>query len=354
MIDYTGIIHFHSEYSPDGRVSIPEIIRAARENGIEILMLTDHDSLEARHAGHEGWNGGVLLISGEEISPAQFNHYLAFGHREALGSLADEQTRPQEIIDRVKGAGGFGIIAHPDHEGTELFHVKQYAWKDWTVNGFAAMGVWDFMTDWQDSLTGYARGLASYFCPALFLKGPRRVTLDRWDALNRIGRVTGVAELDNHDTPRQALGLSWSVFPFRKAFRYIRNHFLFDKPLTGRKEEDIPAVYAAILNGRLYASLDWLAPARGFTFVISSGGGDLHMGDTALFNALAQAKSTALVSTPFPGKIKLVRDGKTISQTEGKTLEYRVENAGVYRAEVYSRRFGKDRPWIFSNPIILL
>lgn len=349
MHEYTGIIHFHSEYSSDGRVSIPDIVAAARENNIDILMLTDHENLQARLSGQEGWHGDVLLISGEEICPAQFNHYLAFGLREPMSSMFSEQTPPQQIIDRVRNEGGIGVIAHPDHEGTELFHVKQYAWKDWQVSGFTGMGIWDFMTDWQSTLTGYGRGMASYFFPAFFLRGPRPETLERWDRLNLRGRLTGIGELDNHDTPRKFLGITWSVFPFRKAFRFIRTHFLLETPLSHDKEADIAAIYEAVRKGRIFVSLDYFKSARDFTFTITMDGKKLHSGDEAELGRSGRAN----ISAPYPGKIRLLRDGNSVTETTGTVLETSVPGKGVYRVEVYNRAFGRFRPWIFSNPICL-
>lgn len=349
MHEYTGIFHFHSEYSSDGRTPIPEIIAAARENEIDILMLTDHENLQARTSGQEGWHGSVLLISGEEICPSQFNHYLAFGHQEPLSRNFSESTPPQQIIDRVRKGGGIGIIAHPDHEGTELFHVKQYAWKSWPAHGFTGMGIWDFMTDWQSTLNGYAKAITSYFLPAFFLRGPRRMTLERWDELNQRGRITGMGELDNHDTPYKFLGKTWSVFPFRKAFRFIRTHFLLTAPLKRDKDADIAAVYRAVRQGRVFVSLDYFKNARGFSFSISQRGTELHQGDEMEFGGSALAR----IRTPYPGRIRLLRNGAAVAEVMGSSLETELRQKGVYRIEVYCRCFGKYRPWIFSNPVYL-
>jgi len=349
MHEYTGVIHFHSEYSSDGRVSIPDIISAARENKIDILMLTDHENLQARMSGQEGWHGNTLLISGEEICPSQFNHFLAFGLREPISNSFTEHTPPQQIIDRVRYEAGIGIIAHPDHEGTELFHVKQYAWKNWSVSGFTALGIWDFMTDWQSTLTGYGRALASYYFPAFFLQGPRQVTLERWDQLNREGRIPGVGELDNHDTPQKFMGKTWSVFPFRKAFRFIRTHFLLESPLTHDKDEDIEAVYQAIRKGRIFVSLDYFKPARGFSFTVSLDGKEFQLGDEANLGSSARAR----ISTPYSGRIRLLRSGRPVAELTGTYLETELREKGVYRVEVYNRAYGRYRPWIFSNPIYI-
>ena len=50
--------------------------------------------------------------------------------------------------------------------------MKHYPWTDWSVTGYTGIGIWDFMTDWQNSLTGYLRAVLSYVFPALFLRGP--------------------------------------------------------------------------------------------------------------------------------------------------------------------------------------
>ncbi len=87
-------------------------------------MLTDHDHLRARDEGWEKWHKNTLLIVGQEISP-RFNHYLAFNTASAIFYPKDAQNiPPQKYIDKVNAQGGFGLIAHPDHGGAPMFHVK--------------------------------------------------------------------------------------------------------------------------------------------------------------------------------------------------------------------------------------
>jgi hypothetical protein len=217
--DYAAVIHLHSAYSFDGRAPITAILDAARKGGIEVLMLTDHSTLRAREDGFEGWHDGILLIVGEEIAP-RFNHYLAFGHRQAIACAEKEpDLPPQAYIDRVRAGGGIGFIAHPDHTGIPLFHVKHYPWTDWSVTGYTGMGIWDFMTDWQNSLFGRIRAVLSYAFPALFLRGPSTATLERWDRFTQESRVVGIGELDNHDSLWRHWGMSIPVFPFLQGFQ---------------------------------------------------------------------------------------------------------------------------------------
>jgi hypothetical protein len=266
--DHAGVIHFHSHHSFDGRTDISTIITAAKANTLDFLMLTDHNTLQAREDGREGWHGPVLLIVGQEIAP-RFNHYLAFGTRQVIDvAIQDRITPPQSYIDRVNAQGGLGFIAHPDHEGTRLFHVKPYPWLDWQVRGYTGMGIWDFMTDWQASLTGYGRALLAFLAPGWFLSGPRRLTLTRWDWLNRSSRVVGIGESDNHDTEQRLGPFNLSVFPFRKAFRYVRTHLLTETPLLHDADHDIPLLLESLALGRAYVAQESFAPARGFSFIL--------------------------------------------------------------------------------------
>jgi histidinol phosphatase-like PHP family hydrolase len=72
--DYAGIIHMHSSFSFDGHATMEQILSATRKTGIDFLMLTDHDHLQARREGWEGWQDKTLVVVGEEIAP-RFNHF---------------------------------------------------------------------------------------------------------------------------------------------------------------------------------------------------------------------------------------------------------------------------------------
>ncbi|MBI3599897.1 MAG: PHP domain-containing protein [Nitrospinae bacterium] len=231
--DYAGAVHFHSNYSYDGNVSIDEIVEAVKNAGLDFIMLTDHFRLDAKNDGHEGWHDDVLLIVGEEISP-RYNHYLAFNINEPI-ILDKDAVKPQEYIDAVNNQGGFGIIAHPDHEGTELFGVKPFPWADWSAKGYTGMSIWDLQTDWQEKLKGYPSAILSYFFPSYRLSGPRERTLKRWDELNKEKRVTGIGEIDNHNTKRRLFGLNFYIFNFGYAFKTIRTHILTERPFQKRR-----------------------------------------------------------------------------------------------------------------------
>ncbi len=66
--DVTCVVHLHSRYS-DGTGTVPQIARAGRRAGADVVILTDHNTLAARERGEERWYGAVLLLVGEEVSP---------------------------------------------------------------------------------------------------------------------------------------------------------------------------------------------------------------------------------------------------------------------------------------------
>ena len=119
LFDVSCVLHVHSTYS-DGTATIPELLDAAGTVGADALLLTDHDSLQARRDGWEGMHDGVLLLIGTEISP-KGGHYLAFGVTHEIPHAG----RPAlEIADAVRAAGGIGFAAHPFSTGGHMLNLR--------------------------------------------------------------------------------------------------------------------------------------------------------------------------------------------------------------------------------------
>ena len=96
-------------------------------------------------------------------------------------------------------------------------------------------------------------------------------------------------------------------------------------------------------------AVDSLAPARGFEFrAEGSEGRRAEMGDEA-----AAGEWVLHARTPRPARMEVFRDGRTVTQTEGDTLEHWTDVPGVYRVEAYLRAHGRERTWVLSNPIYL-
>ena len=103
-------------------------------------------------------------------------------------------------------------------------------------------------------------------------------------------------------------------------------------------------------EGHLFVAHDSLCPAKGFRFdYIADDGSNLFMGEEGNFHG-----GNLVIELPYPGEIRLLKDGYLLKKWQGMEATFRVTEKGIYRVEV-SRRlsFFGWRPWIFSNPIYL-
>ena len=344
MYDYKGIAHCHSTYS-DGEGTYEEIIEAANRADLDFLMMTDHHTLKPRDDGYEGWKGNALVIVGMEISPGDYDHYLAFGIDSSF--QADGIGEPQKYIDKVREAGGLGFLAHPDQSGIDGLKIPSCVWKRWDVSGYTGLGVWDLMTDWEGRCPDYLRAALQYFLRLSVISGPKAEALRRWDELNRSGRVVGIGEIDNHAKTLSFLGLKATVFPYRYAFKSIVNHVLLEGPFERDSAKDTSKLLKALGEGRLYISHEYWDEADGFRFWAENSLGRAEIGGTMRL----AGKTRLIAELPGKGKIRLVKDGAVAEEAEARELEHTVKESGVFRVEVYQRRRFGPKPWIFSNHI---
>lgn len=128
-------LHTHSAAS-DGQYAPAELVRLARDRGIEVLALTDHDSLEGlEEALDAGKSLGLSVLRGVELGAREYRnlHILGYGFSAAAPVLGDlcawmkqgRDERKFRIVDylREKGApvtleeveeiAGGDIIARP-------------------------------------------------------------------------------------------------------------------------------------------------------------------------------------------------------------------------------------------------
>ena len=97
MHDLACVIHLHSIHS-DGTGTVRQIMRAGRRAGVDVVVLTDHDTLAAARTGQEGWHGSVLLLAGGRCRHTARNHYLAFGLTEPIDHRG---MTPAQIVASV-------------------------------------------------------------------------------------------------------------------------------------------------------------------------------------------------------------------------------------------------------------
>jgi hypothetical protein len=346
--DVAGVLHVHSIYS-DGTGTVPEIAAAAEENGLDFVLLTDHDTLDAKWHGGEGWHGGVLVLVGEEVSPRRENHFLAFGIDEPIDHRGLDAAG---IVRKVEEAGGFGFLSHPFSRGSDRFrrNIPGMPWRELDCEGYTGLELWSFLTDTAEQLNGF-RDLVRFIArPQLYLDHPPRSNLDQWDMLCGRRRCVALGGIDAHQIGlRIGSRVPFRLMSYRRSFRQIHTHVLVQHPWARDLVPDRDALYGALRAGRAYIARDALADARGFV-LWSDGDGPLLMGDEARF----EEPRVLRVELPRPARLRLMRDGEQVAGgQELDTLEYRVDGPGVYRVEAYLTVDERERTWILSNPIYL-
>ena len=344
MHDLACVVHLHSLYS-DGTGTVPEIARAARRARADVVLLTDHDTLEAKDRGEEGWYDDVLMLVGTEVSPRRRNHYLAFGVDEIIDH---DGLDAAGICRAVREAGGFGFAAHPFSRGSERFRDRApgMPFDDLDCDALHGVELWSFVNDTGEAVGSIADMVRFVATPGRVLDHPPEHNMRSWDALCQTRRVVAIGGLDAHQFGKR-IGpfVPIRVMAYRRSFRFIRTHVLCEEAPTGELEHDREQVYAALREGRCYVAVDSVAPAKGFAFEAD----DLPMGA----EGRAGERRTLRARVPLPARLRLLRDGVEVAAGQGEALEHEVEEPGVYRVEAYRRAHGRERTWILSNPIYL-
>ena len=326
--DLTCVIHLHSTYS-DGTGTVPQIARAAKRAGVDVVLLTDHDTLEAKRRGQERWYDDVLVLVGEEVSPTDRDHFLAFGIDE---TISRRLTGP-EICDAVAAAGGFGFGAHPFSRGFEPLKRRGIPFLE--PDCLPGIELWSFLNDTGEGVRGVRDAARMILAPQRAIGGPPEGNLREWDRQCQARRVVAIGGLDAHQFGIRVAGhVPLRLMGYKRSFKQLHTHVLIDESPAHQLEHDRALVYHALREGRCYIANDQVADACGFAFS--------HMGDELGF----EPGLTLHVRTPRPAQIRLLRDGGVAAETDGSELYHSIELAGVYRVEVRLR----NRPWIYSNP----
>ena len=103
-------LHIHEkQFSKDSFLALEEIVEIAKENGLDAICITDHDSMGLReYAAEYTKKTGFPIFVGIEFYSLQ-GDILAFG----IDSYPDKRVSAQEFIDYVHAQGGVVIAAHP-------------------------------------------------------------------------------------------------------------------------------------------------------------------------------------------------------------------------------------------------
>ena len=116
-------LHIHSIFSHDGTATVPAILERAKQVGLDIIAITDHDVIRGSLLAAElAPQYGIQVITGVEITTAD-GDLLALGIRK----LIPAGLSLMETLVRVGELGGFCIAPHPMADGLSMHSLGAYA-----------------------------------------------------------------------------------------------------------------------------------------------------------------------------------------------------------------------------------
>lgn len=349
--DYSGVIHIHTKYS-DGGGTINEITEAARKLGLQFILIADHNTLQPFLDGVEGWNSGILVLAGIEIS-SSVGHLLYYD----AGSLFKnyDPDKVEKLLQSNPGLDTLLVIAHPFHPRMSFNH--------WVFPGYGGIELFNGDVQWRDnSLSGILLALfGSLWFPDAsnhLINYPVR-SVDQWNKLLNSRFVAGIGSADAHSNLKITKNFHLNFPSYSTAFRYVRTHIITKTPFTGDLAIDRTSVIRAIRQGHTYIELGNFCDPKGFMFTVQQDSFITLPGDTY------SLKETVKLFIQSPDTtnifIRLFKDGVLLQEVwNKKMLIYNAELPGVYRAEVFQVRdavplFSPGSfPWIISNPIFIV
>lgn len=271
-----GNIHIHSNLS-DGTASIEEIAKIANREGLDFIIVNDHEHLKGKKMGLEGYYGDTLVLIGQEVNRLK-NHYLVMGIEEEINN---NEESPREIVDEVKEKGGLGFIAHPFEKGSPLVNRgRTYPWIDFNMDGFTGMEIANYSSAWRDGVKKPLQALYANFINDLaYMEYPNPESYRKWKELTKEKRVVGIFGSDAH-APIYKIGpLAFKILSYKYLFRSGNNYLYTKKPIFSevnknnyKKAEKL--LLSSLQKGNLYMCLDRIEKGDGLKVFMKDEKGD--------------------------------------------------------------------------------
>jgi len=356
--EFAGVFHVHSSLGGHSTGTLAEIVRAARDERLDFVVMTEHPSpqTDTSAATLRGVHEGVLFLGGSELVAGDG------GRLFVVPGFAPPAQKPmlRELAARARSEGRLAVVGYPeevrdlapgDYDGVEVYNLYTNS-KRINYATFLFDGLWSY---WGRPELLFAR----------FYERPGE-NLNRWDSLNAAGarRIYAFAGNDAHAN----VGLSFQdqaggklidlkLDPYERSFRLVRTHVLLPKatPL------DESSLLAALRSGSGFIAFDLFGDPTGFRFEATA--------EAVEAQAQASASMGGEIVIPPGGKVRLrartpvvcrtvfYRDGQAVQEvSDSSRAELLVERKGVYRVEVYLDQLGgllEEKPWIISNPIFV-
>lgn len=332
IYDYRGIINVHSHLSI-GRGHVLDILKAAKENQLDFLIMTDLNLYESAPS-QSSYSNGILLLSEDKWSYSDSRVLQLFNKSDRLMRSAGQvQAQLSNLLTtrHKDDDSGLLILTHPLR--------PRYQWSGEYPIGLDGIEIINLKAIWEKTFLKNKGRFLAFFLIYPFNEDLAWLQLwklpqdeiDLWDRLNQKRPTYGYAGAD-------ADGNSWTSYA--TLFSLVQTHILLKSELTGNFNNDQGKIYQALKNGHFYNSLDFIGSPEGFSWELEGKNLKLNFPDLK----------------DHPMEAVIYRSGEQWKTVNDSTV-FENPGPGSYRT-VVRLRLGLPFPmgkkwytWIFSNPI---
>jgi len=116
-------LHIHTIHSYDGTASVPSVLARAKQIGLDVIGITDHDEIEgALKALELAADYGVTVLPGMEVTTRE-GDLLALN----ITEIVQRDMSLIETVLKVRELGGFCIAPHPMAGGLGMKSLSAYS-----------------------------------------------------------------------------------------------------------------------------------------------------------------------------------------------------------------------------------
>jgi len=336
-----GSYHMHSNHS-DGKGSIPELITAAKQAGLDWIILTDHGGPNTGSENSGGWVEGVLLIGASELSSDS-------GHMVVIGSDTNYKLpfEAQLAIDELNYRHGLTFIAHP--------YDNKIPWTDWRVSDFSGIEIFSVYesvksTPWHRLI----QFPVQYFINADFailraLNYPQ-ATLTQWEKINQTSRKisSGIFATDAHGRIPITRKFYLPIPSYKAMFSSLQIYIpLPAKPFTQLNTREATAhILSCIKKADYFNVIESLAEADGISIQ--------YLPDQSINTDPDNLPWIFKLTQPFDSlSVKIYKDGHLHHEAlVGESFQLQLTAKGRYRTELYLPDHAfSSLPWVVANPV---
>ncbi len=371
--EYKGVCHSHSELSHDSDVPFEEILEALKIAGSDFIFMSDH-CIDGKADYSLQWRGvydGILFAPGFEMQDG----FMPFGL--PSDTVLDCGEDLEVLAKQIDALGGLLFFAHAEQD------------RRWELPELVGIEIYNLHADFSDE---NVRQLAPHIllCLGAYPDQTIRLIFDRqtellakWDRLNEIKKVVGIAANDAHrnvgvrgyysdkgklllhEANAKKIGeynlnfltkmllrilfgplepgkrlFTFQLDPYERSVRFVQTHLL-------ARELTEEALLDALREGRVFIAFDMIADSTGFAFVAEHGDVMAVMGESLPFAEGMRLR----VASPIPCRFTILSDGKVMHVGEGRETTWTPPGPGRYRAEAELDILGEWVPWVYTNPI---